>query len=311
LRIAFAAACLGLVVGVACSSGSGNGAGGPASNGGAFAQDFCNLIEPCCAQAGLGTTGTLCVAFADSAAGQDNYDPTAGQACISGMQAESGTAALCANLGNDIPACSQAFTSKGGSAPGGAPCMQDSDCAPAPGGGATCFDNFAFVDGGTTQTETCIQTMVGTAGDGPCIGIVEATGTEYTWSGTGSPPASGYTCAIASSLTCDQMTQKCAALATDGQPCNSDSDCVTSDYCAFASATDQCTPRVPDGASCSANLTGCSTASYCDPSTTTCKPLLATGSACTSSQQCSSGSCVNDVCGAGDNLGLQLLCGTQ
>jgi hypothetical protein len=311
LRIAFAAACLGLVVGVACSSGSGNGGGGPASNGGAFAQNFCNLIEPCCAQAGLGTTGTLCVAFADSASGQDNYDPTAGQACISGMQAESGTPALCANLGNDIPACSQVFTSKGGSAPGGAPCMQDSDCAQAPGGGATCFSNFAFVDGGTTQTQTCIETMVGTAGDGPCVGIVGATGTEYTWSGTGAPPASGYTCAVASGLSCDQTTQKCVALATVGQACQSDSDCVPSAYCAYMNQTNVCATRLADGANCGPERTGCLTTSYCDSSTTTCKPLLATGSACTSSQQCSSGSCVNDACGVGDNLGLQILCGTQ
>ncbi|HEY3822148.1 MAG TPA: Dickkopf N-terminal cysteine-rich domain-containing protein [Polyangiaceae bacterium] len=310
-KLAFATACLGLLVGVACSSGSGGGGGGAASNGSAFAQDFCNLIEPCCAQAGLGTTGTLCLAFADEAAESGTYDPAAGEACIAGMQAESGTPALCTYLGNDVPACSQAFRANGGSAPPGAACMQDSDCASAPGGGATCFTDFAFGDGGSNETQTCVQTMVGQAGQGPCIGIVEPSGTEYEWSGTGSPPSSGYTCATASGLTCDQTTQKCLALATTGAACSSDQDCVAADYCSFGGQGSACAVRFADGASCSADAEGCLATSYCDSSTMTCKPLLATGSSCTASQQCSSTQCVNDVCSGSNNLGLQLFCGTQ
>jgi hypothetical protein len=309
MRLAFATGCLGVVLGFACSSGSGGN--GAATSSGAFAVDYCNLIEPCCAQAGLSTTGTLCQAFAQAAAAQENYDAANGQACISGMQAESGSATFCTTLGNDIPACSAAFTSTSGSALGGAPCMQDSDCAKPSGGGATCFDNFSFGDGGTTQTQTCIQTMVGQAGDGPCVGTVQASGTEYTWSGTGTPPASGYTCAIASNLTCDQTTQKCVTLANVGQACQSDSDCVPSAYCPFGMSPIVCAARVADGASCASAPTGCLTTSYCDSTTTTCNPLLASGSPCTGSQQCSSLQCVNDVCGAGNDLGLQLLCGSK
>ncbi|HEX3345196.1 MAG TPA: Dickkopf N-terminal cysteine-rich domain-containing protein, partial [Polyangiaceae bacterium] len=193
---------------------------------------------------------------------------------------------------------------------GGGACTQDSDCAKPPGGSATCFDDFSFADGGSTQTQTCIQTTPGMAGDGPCVGDVLTSGTEYVWSGSGPPPASGVTCALADSLTCDQPTQKCKTLGATGQPCNGDSDCVPADYCAFASSAEQCTVRIADGAPCSADLTGCLSTSYCDTSTTTCKPLLTTGSSCTSSEQCASTDCVNDVCSASNNLGLELLCGS-
>ncbi|MGD0529258.1 MAG: hypothetical protein ABSE49_29230 [Polyangiaceae bacterium] len=311
MRLGFLAAVVGPLVGVACSSSSGGSGQGPAANGGDFATDFCNLIEPCCAQAGLSTSGTLCLAFAGEAAASGSYDATAGQACIAGMQAESGTPALCMNLGNDIPACSQVYATKGGSTPPGGTCMQDSDCAIASGGGATCFDDFTFDDGGSTQTETCIQTMVGSAGDGPCIGTVEGAVTTYSWGGTGAPPTTAYTCDNASDLTCDATTQKCLALGDTGATCTSDSDCVTTDYCNFDTATAACAPRFADGAACGEDSTGCVTTDYCDTTSATCKPLLAAGTACSTSQQCASTECVNGSCGAANNLGLQLLCGTN
>lgn len=310
MKLGFVAAGVGLLMGVACRSGSGNGQG-PASNGGDFATDFCNLIEPCCAQAGLSTSGSLCLAFADEAAGTGNYDAAAGQACISGMQAESGTPALCMNLGNDIPACSQVYSSKGGSTPPGGACTDDSDCAKPSGGSATCFDTFSFTDGGTSQTQTCLQTMVGSAGDGPCVGTVIGSETEYSWGGTGAAPSVGYTCDNASGLTCDAATQKCAALATTGQACASDSDCVPADFCNFDAAMSVCAARFADGASCASDATGCVTTDYCDSTSVTCKPLLASGTACSTSQQCSSMECVNGACGTTNNLGLQLLCGTN
>ena len=311
MKRTFATACLGLVLGVACSSGSGGSGGLPGSSSGSFVGNYCSLIEPCCAQAGLSTSGTLCQAFADATASLGTYQSAEGEACIAGMKAESSSGTLCTTLGNDVPSCSLVFSSSNGNVPAGGPCTQDSDCSRSAGGGATCFDNFAFEDGGTTQTETCIQTMVGAAGDGPCVGTVEATETDYEWSGSGPPPASGYTCAVASGLTCDPTTQKCLALATTGQVCDSDSDCVAADYCAFGTSASQCTVRLADGASCASASTGCLTTSYCDGTSLTCKPLLANGASCTVNTECVSQQCVNDVCAVGDDLGLQLLCGTN
>src|ERR1700677_3211863 len=87
LKRTFATACLGLVLGVACSSGSGGNGGGAATSASAFIQDYCNLLEPCCAQAGLSTTGVQCQALAGAAGGVDSYNEANGQACIAGMQA--------------------------------------------------------------------------------------------------------------------------------------------------------------------------------------------------------------------------------
>jgi hypothetical protein len=310
VKLALATTVLGLAAGLACGAGCGGGSGGAAGSSGSFAVDYCNLIEPCCAQAGLNTSGTLCQAFANAAASEGSYDAAQGQACITGMQAESSSPTFCTELGNDIPACSMAFTTAGGSVPPGGKCMQDSDCAKAAGGGATCFFSVAFDDGGSTQTQTCVETSVGTAGDGPCVGVVQASGTLYDWTGSGPVPPQGFTCAVADGLTCDDTTQKCIALATVGQACGADSDCVTSAYCSFGSGQAQCATRLADGASCSSAATGCLSTSFCDPTSMTCKPLLANGAACTDSQACLSGDCVNMACSGSNNLGLQLLCGS-
>jgi len=310
VKLALAAAVLATAAGLASGLGCGGGSGGAATSSSSFGVDYCNLIEPCCAQAGLSTTGSLCRALAGSAASEGSYDAAQGQACITGMQAESSSPSFCTTLGNDIPACSMVFTTSGGSVPPGGNCSQDSDCAKGGGGGATCFFSFAFNDGGSSQTQTCVQTSVGAAGDGPCVGVVQSTGTLYNWTGSGPVPLQGFTCAVADGLTCDDTTQKCIALATVGQACSSDSDCIPSAYCAFGSGQAQCAMRLADGASCSSAGTGCLSTSFCDPGSMTCKPLLPNGTACTDSQACASQDCANMVCSGSNNLGLQILCGS-
>jgi hypothetical protein len=311
MRLAWVTAGAGLVgVVVACSSSS-KGAGGGAMTESEYASQFCDLIEPCCAQAGLSTSGTLCIAFASASAGAGTFDAASAETCISGLQAESGTAALCMNLGSDIPACSQVFTTAGGTTPPGGTCTEDTDCAKASGGSATCFDQLTLVDGGSVQSETCIQTTPGAAGEGPCIGTLLSSGASYDWGGTGAPPTMAYTCANASNLTCDVSTQKCVAIGDTGAMCSADPDCVDSDYCDFDTTPSVCAARFADGASCASDASACLVTSYCDSSSTTCKPLLPAGTACSGSQQCSSGECVNGSCGAANGLGLQLLCGTN
>jgi hypothetical protein len=311
MRTAFATACLGLVTAVACSSGSSGSGPVPASTVSAFGQDYCGLLEPCCAQAGLSTTGMVCEAFVQLAAGQGTYDAAAGQACISGMQAESGSSSFCTSPGNDVPACSQVFNSSNGTEPPGAPCQSDTDCAKAAGGGAHCYSQFSFGDAGSTQTQTCVQTLPGQAGDGPCIGTQDGSITSYSWSGTGAPPSPSYLCDVAGGTTCDATTSKCTPLAAVGQPCTSDSSCVAAAYCAFGATAGQCTARLADGASCAANPAGCATTSTCDAATSTCKALLADGSPCSGGNQCASHTCVNQACGSSAGLDLQLLCGTN
>ncbi len=320
MRLAIAgvgAAAGALAVGMLCCGGSTSGGGSSSGGGGAsaatvagFAQDFCALLAPCCADAGLSTSGLVCSAFIEEAAQKGTYDATAGQACLAAAQQQPASD-FCANLGNDVPQCSQVLSSSGGTTQPGQPCTQDSDCARASGGSATCFGQTEFLDGGgTTQTMTCVQTSPGQAGQGPCIGIAEPGGiTEYTWGGKGTPPDQAYVCSLADGVTCSSTTQTCTALAAAGSPCTTDSDCVSGAYCAFGSGgSSTCTARLADGAGCASAPNGCQTTSYCDASQV-CTPYVAPGSACTTGNECQYG-CVNGKCSsAGTSFGLALLCG--
>lgn len=291
----------------ACSSSS----SGDTSTASGFGQQFCQLLEPCCADAGLSTSGTLCQAFVSEAASKGTYNASAGQACITALQGASKSPTFCTNFGGNLPQCNDVFGTGGGAAGPGQACTTDSDCAKAAGGGAICFTQFSFGDGGTSSTGTCVQTQKGAAGQGPCIATVQGQVTSYQWT-AGTPPSMGYTCDTADGVSCDATTHKCTSLASTGQACQSDQDCVTSDYCSFGGSTggSSCQPRAAVGAACGgASGAQCVTTATCDPSSSTCKALLPDGSPCTGGDVCQSAICANGKCGSSGNLGLALLCG--
>jgi hypothetical protein len=301
---------LGAVLVGACSLGAGSaGASSNATDVNGFAQDFCNLLEPCCADAGLGTSGLICNAWVQSQGATATYDPASGQTCLQTLGQEP-SATFCASLMSGVPACSTVFAAPNGTVQPGQPCTQDSDCVVAQGGGATCYLQDAFVDGGTAQTQTCVQTMPGKAGDSPCIGDVESPSvTVFSWSGQGPPPNQAYLCSLSDGLTCNDTTQACTALADVGGACSTDTDCVSTAYCVFAGSSGQCAARLADGAACTVS-NGCLTTSYCDSSSSTCTPYTAPGAACTTNEQCEFG-CSNGTCGATPTgaIGLPVLCG--
>ncbi|HEX8792597.1 MAG TPA: hypothetical protein VF765_16730 [Polyangiaceae bacterium] len=291
----------------ACSSGSGSGDTSSASG---FGQQFCQLLTPCCADAGLSTSGTVCQAFVSEAASKGSYDPSAGQACINALQGASKSATFCTDFGGNIPQCNDVFGPGSNGAGPGQSCNTSSDCTKAPGGSAICYSQTNFVDGGTTSTSTCVQTQKGTAGQAPCVGTVQGNTTYFAF-GSGTPPKMGYTCDVADGVYCDANTQKCTALGATGQTCNGDEQCVTSDYCAFGGTNGStCQPRIPVGSACTGNGTNeCAPSSYCDSASGTCKAQLASGAACTTSQECQSSICNNGKCSGSNDLGLALLCG--
>jgi hypothetical protein len=296
---------------LACGGGAGGqGSGTPATDLGAYAQGFCDLLEPCCADAGLGTGGVFCNAWIQSQASKGGYDPASGQACLQALQQEPG-ATFCASLTGGVPACSTVFGA-GGAVQPGQPCKQDGDCAVVLGGGATCYKQDAFVDGGAAQTQTCVQTTPGKAGDGPCIGDVESAAvTVYGWSGQGPPPGQAYVCSLADGLTCSDATQQCTAQVDVGGACSTDTDCVATAYCADSGSSGQCVARLADGASCTAAPTGCLATSYCDASSDACTPFVAPGSPCSADPQCQYG-CSGGACNQGGTGSVSLagLCGT-
>jgi hypothetical protein len=298
-----------MACGMACSSSSGG------LSESSFESQFCSLLEPCCADAGLSTSGMQCQAFVALAASQSTYDASKGQACLSALQQASSQAGFCATFGGNLPACSGVFASSsgGGKVPAGGTCMLTTDCATAPGGSATCFMQTTFGDAGSTSsTSTCVQISAGKAGDHPCIGTSGGQDTLYFWPNAMPVPAKAVVCNVSDGVTCDQTTLVCTALAPAGQPCMLDGDCVVDDYCSFSSTgSSTCAPRIANGASCMGLLQGaCATTAYCDQATSVCKPKLASGVACTGSLECQGSSCDNGKCATSGISGLSLLCGT-
>ncbi len=294
----------------ACSSSSGSGSASSASG---FGQEFCQLLAPCCADAGLSTNGTVCQAFVGEAMSMGTYDASAGQACISALQGASKSSTFCTDFGGNLPQCNDVFGPAGGGAGPGKPCNTSSDCAKASGGSAVCYSVTNFVDGGTNSTSTCVQTQAGKAGQSPCVGTVQGDTTTFALT-PGPPPEMGYTCDVADGVYCDSNTQKCIALVATNQACTGTAQCVTSDYCGFVSGSTRqtCQPRAPIGASCPFSSTGnpCVANAYCDTNTNTCQQQIGNGASCSTSQQCASGNCNNGKCSGTTNLALGLLCGT-
>jgi hypothetical protein len=294
----------------ACSSSSGSGS---ASSASAFGQQFCQLLEPCCADAGLSTSGTLCEAFVSDATSKGTYNQSAGEACISALQGASKTSTFCTDFGGNLPQCNDVFGTMASGAGPGKPCNTASDCAKATGGSALCYSVTNFVDGGTNTTSTCVQTQAGKSGQSPCVGTVQGDVTTFALT-AGPTPGMGYTCDVADGVYCDSTTQQCTALVATNQTCTGTEQCVTSDYCGFASGAmgQTCQPRASVGSMCPFSGTGntCVANAYCDSNTNTCRAQIANGAACSTSQQCASGNCNNGKCSGTNNLALGLLCGT-
>jgi hypothetical protein len=290
---------------VACSSSSGSNA----SSASGFAQQYCALIEPCCADAGLSTSGQACNALLSEGAG---YNAANGQACLDATKQAEGTADFCTTVGGNLAACKNVFSSPGGgggTVQPGQPCKFDTDCAPGSGAGAGAICYFSSgLDGGTS--EVCVQTLPGKAGQMPCVETKTANGSASGFN-SGAPPSLGYVCNTADGVACNFTTHACTALAATGQTCATDVDCVTGDYCNFAGAGgDVCAARLADGASCAGALgNACQPTSICDTTSQTCVAGLPSGAACTSGEPCASRICANGKCSSSGDIGLSLLCG--
>jgi len=271
-----------------------------------FADRYCQILEPCCADAGLSTSGNYCfnqiVNQIVGTAVDGQYNPVAGQECLSATLAASKNSAFCSDFVG-YPSLPQCYYILGGVAVApGESCTSNPDCAPAAGGSALCFKQSS----GGSFTGTCVQTQTGAAGQGPCVAtVVQGVLTSIQWSGP--PPSTGYSCDVADGVSCDPTTHKCTALAATGHPCQADHDCVTSDYCASGS----CQPRVAVGAACGNTSGECVNTAYCDFfSSSVCKPLLPNGSACTDLSMCQSSNCDNGKCASVSAVPLAMTCGT-
>ncbi len=283
---------------VGCDNGSNVATANAGPTAAEFAARYCQIIEPCCADAGFSTSGNQCRGQFDGT----GYDPVAGQACLGALDAASKNSAFCSSdfVGlSALPQCQYVF---GGQAVApGEPCTSNFDCAMAAGGSALCFMQAS----GGGSTGTCVQTQTGAVGQGPCVATFKGFPSQQ-WIGP-PPPSTGYTCDVADGVWCNPTTHECTALGTTGQLCWADEDCVTSDYCASGS----CRLRVAVGAACGNTSGECVNTAYCDfSSSSICKPLLPNGSACTDPSTCQSFNCDNGKCASVSTVPLAMTCGT-
>ncbi len=110
-----------------------------------------------------------------------------------------------------------------------------------------------------------------------------------------------------SSLACDDTFE--GTVPAGGQ-CAIDEECISSS-CNVPACPDACcqgtcvgdAPPVRPRAGESCAMTANCVDSFCDQATTTCTPYLANGIACTSTNQCDDGACVNGICTALPNTG--------
>ncbi|MBI2395300.1 MAG: hypothetical protein HYV09_37370 [Deltaproteobacteria bacterium] len=292
----------GVVAGVACSSG------GSDSSSESFISAMCQEYMPCCAKAGRPSDGAQCRAFLGAFAGT-GYDAAAADKCLADVRANRSSPTFCED-GMSPASCDGVFSGgSGGTKKPGETCSGEDECAPSAEGKVRCAS--LYMSGGST-IKKCQVTIVGKAGDSPCVGTVDGNVTWWTTSTATDIPPKGYTCNVKDGIRCDSTTYKCTTIPKIGETCESYSSnsCTSDAYC--DSSTKKCAARKAIGQPCETYSSDqCVDGAYCDSTTKQCTAALADGAPCTSTESCKSRSCVNNKCaasGSGD-LGLALLCG--
>jgi hypothetical protein len=310
LRVAFSI--LGLATLAGCSS----------NNSGAsdFIAQYCDIVAPCCAKAGLRSDGSSCRAFLGAAVGSSAYDSAKGDACLREMRAASSKPDFCDMSGTDTPSCNGAFQGgSSGTKKPGEPCDKDSDCAPSTQGKVDCASTYAS---GGAKTSVCQLQITGKEGDTPCGGTIDGNTTYFSGTtSTGAPPAQVYMCNVKDGLYCKSSFTTgapppvCTRISDIGGPCETSTQyaCVKTAWCDFTDKT--CKAKLAVGESCNSSAS-CAAGGYCDNTTggtNKCVAQLAEGSACSTSSQCLSNNCNNKKCAPGStsNLGLAFICGSN
>lgn len=297
----------------ACSGSGSSGGGAAATDAQSFINELCSLYAPCCGKVNKPTDGAQCRAVYGAFTGGQQYDNTAGNACLNEIRAQSSTPTFCDNPGSGAPSCKTAFKEGGGGTKQpGEDCSQDGDCASSAEGSVTCASSYS----GSAVTKSCQLVIEGKDGDKPCLATRDGNITSFTTSfggdgGATRPPARGYVCDLALGIFCNSKTTTCTKLQDVGGECTpfASQGCVTTAYC--SKTTSKCAARIPIGEDCTFNSEACVAKATCDQKTKKCAPGLETGAACTVSSDCASNQCVNRKCdkSSGGDFSTQLICG--
>ena len=269
----------------------------------AFVDDYCELLMPCCNQAGLSSNPSQCQAFLTASTSGATYDQAKGEQCLSAVRAASGQVDFCtaANGVLNDETCGEVFSGGGDGnvEPGGA-CETDSDCADTEKGEGVCLHYWK----GDTAYQACMIVADGKLNSGPCIGTRD--GSQISYRDAEVHFELGYICDKADGLYCDTASDHCAAMGAIGEPCSFYEPCADEMYC---DAEGKCAARLPVDSACSGPYDDeCVASAYCDEATKTCAAQLGDGATCTVSRQCQSGSCTNGQCEKAAEFGLMMVC---
>ncbi len=280
---------LGLIA-AACSSGGGgnSGSGGSSGGGGSSGQDFstqfCELLRPCCADAGFGTGLNGCKFMVN----QEPTDKVAAEECLTEFKARAAEPNWCTvGIAKGRPeVCDRAFPepwgeteTPTGTQPVGGSCERREDCAADPRGPVWCME-YSSVD---IDPHCRVYSRQG-AGQA-CQGDLLPGG--EVWASAEPGTLEVPVCDQGAGLYC--VGGVCGAIPTIGQPCYL--DCAEGAYC----HVDVCVERSGVGSSCAERA--CVESAYCDGETDTCSPMKANGEACYEDGQCVSEHCASGQCG--------------
>ena len=274
------------------------GGGAQDDGGAAFIARYCDVYQPCCAAAGLPTDGRACRALFPSA-GRPQYVPSAGDACLAGLQQVAADIGFCLGQTPEPAACRQVF---GGASAPGSTCAIDADCPPSAAGTVRC----AAVPADGAELRKCQVQLVGEEGSTPCVGTVAAgvTTTDGATGGDIAPEA--YVCDRGTGLRCG-AGGACVRLLAEGDACELSGDCADSAICDVTLGT--CAPRKLIGAACSGQALECEADAYCEESGPLCLRQRDDGSACDSNVGCRSGNCASGWCAPAAAIEVGVLCG--
>lgn len=233
----------------------------------------------------------------------------AGQAC----QASDHCAPTLACSGGKCAAAPKSCTPSSDCGAGGG-CLGEvfNSCQPKLAQGKACLQDSQCDD--STWCDPASQTCAALPSAGqPCAnGVRCAAGLGCGDAGTCEPlPAAGKPCALgefgpmlcAPGLVCKTDAMVCSEPPVAGAACNSHANCSPSAgkdpgalVCAFGPKGSTCVQRLPKGATCENDV--CQAGLFCDFSSNSCAPVVASGGKCSAGNECGSdGACVPDDLG--------------
>jgi len=252
----------------------------------AFIDSFCALTEPCCVAVGERTQANLDRCRTVRRQAGVSRDPALRTACLAKLQAIASSQACLPEPLDDSNPCTHLTNEPSGPIPGGGSgCTSSADCAGAPGKYTFCL------------LSSCMQLDIGKAGDGPCLGEMNASGVTIASPYIGqSFLTTGVVCRFTDGLFCQPSNTVagavCSPIIADGAPCMFSRFCA-SGFCE-TNAGGVCATSAPIGSSC--DNAPCGPGSYCAAATRTCAPTLNAGAACSLDGDCVSHECKGGTC---------------